>query len=656
MTSFQKKRLGKYLLLDKLAVGGMAELYRAMITGVQGFEKLIAVKKILPHLATEEELVRSFIDEAKLAALLHHQNIVQIYDFGSLEDTYFIAMEYLLGKDCRILQNRAKEKNMPLSLSMALLIVSRICAGLDYAHKIKDFHGRPLNIIHRDISPQNILITYEGEIKIVDFGIAKAATQTTMTQMGMIKGKVAYMSPEQSVGKAIDKRSDIFSCGILLYEMITGHKMFYGDTMHILSKVREADFVKPEELNKDIPEEVLKVIYRALQKEPDDRYPSCGDMLTDLEDCMHQLSLHPTTHALAQYMKDIFSDEISAEELHLQEITQIRCLDDEDLADSATPPAPMAVQQQLKKQSTSLQESEETVVTADTANTTGTTNKSQQSVDTSQTKKDKKPLIAGILVSVVCVILLFVFIGKKEEPVPVDQAAVTEPAPQQQDTQEPTAEATEEAEVAEKPASPGEVPGAETYRKAMNALVAERYEDAISLFEEMLALGPAMKNKFAVPYAEAILGKAEKTAKFDEERAIALFEKSIQLDPESEQAHFQLGLLFMKQKDYSRAIESYQNVIELNPEFADTFFNLGFIHALAKDYARAEEMYTRAVELAPDYLDEALFNLALVQNKLGKKDQARANLQQAVSINPDNELAQKYLKKIDAESTTGEMK
>jgi len=174
MTSVQAKQLGKYIILDQLAVGGMAELFRAMITSVQGFEKLIAIKKILPHLASEEDLVNSFIDEAKLAALLHHQNIVQIYDFGRLEETYFIAMEYLLGKDCRIICRKAKEKNIPLDRQNALFIVSRICAGLDYAHKLKDFQGKALNIIHRDISPQNILITYEGDIKIVDFGIAKA--------------------------------------------------------------------------------------------------------------------------------------------------------------------------------------------------------------------------------------------------------------------------------------------------------------------------------------------------------------------------------------------------------------------------------------------------------------------------------------------------
>ncbi len=260
MPDFQPARFGKYILVEKLATGGMAQLYRAKILGVQGFEKLIAIKMILPHLAKEHELVSSFIDEAKLAALLNHQNIVQIYDFGSMEDSYFISMEYLFGKDLRGIATKSKEKNLPVSLEHALYIMSRVCSGLDYAHKLKDFQGKPLNIIHRDISPQNIFVTYEGDVKILDFGIAKAASQSTITQYGMIKGKVAYMSPEQAAGKFIDRRSDIFSAGILLYELVTGNRMFTGDsTMQILAKVREAEFDPPESVTPGLPAKVFTI-------------------------------------------------------------------------------------------------------------------------------------------------------------------------------------------------------------------------------------------------------------------------------------------------------------------------------------------------------------------------------------------------------------
>jgi tetratricopeptide (TPR) repeat protein len=237
-----------------------------------------------------------------------------------------------------------------------------------------------------------------------------------------------------------------------------------------------------------------------------------------------------------------------------------------------------------------------------------------------------------------------------------DEADNVEPSPPSLPTQETTeipSQAIDEpspAMVAEQPAdlaeTPVEAPGTQLYQQAMDALVAKQYEDAMVLFEKLLTEVPGMEEKIAIPYAEALLGQAENLRKTDTPRAIVLFEKSIHFDPESEQAHFQLGTLFMEQKDYAGAIESYENVIELNPEFADTFFNLGFIHAISKNYARAEGMYSRVVELAPDYLDEALFNLALTQNKQGKKDECMANLERAVSINPENELAQNYLKKM----------
>lgn len=269
MTVFQPTQFGKYQLLDKIAVGGMAELFRAKLTGVQGFEKLIAIKKILPNLTDEENLVTSFIDEAKLAALLHHENIVQIYDFGSMDDEYFIAMEFLFGKDLRTIRKNAKDRDLPLGMENILHIVSRICAGLDYSHNLKDLHGQPLNIIHRDINPQNILVTYEGQVKIIDYGIAKAASHNNKTRENLIKGKLAYMSPEQASGQVIDHRSDIFSTGIILYELLAVRRMFKGETMHILSLVREAHYDPPEEVIPDLPAKLNEILHRALAKDPD---------------------------------------------------------------------------------------------------------------------------------------------------------------------------------------------------------------------------------------------------------------------------------------------------------------------------------------------------------------------------------------------------
>ena len=314
MNASEPTKFGKYWLTDRIAVGGMAELYRGKISGDEGFEKAVAVKKILPHLAAEQDAVNYFIDEARLAALLQHPNIAQIYDFGRLEDSYFIAMEYLFGKDLKTLLHIAEERNLPLSLENALHITSRICSGLDYAHNMKDLQGDLLNIIHRDVSPQNIFITYDGQVKIIDFGIAKAASRITSTRSGVIKGKVAYMSPEQAEGLEVDHRADIFSVGILLYEMVTGRFMYDGDAMEILARAREANFTRPERIVRDLPECVVLTLDTALAKDTRTRYTSCGEMLSDLEDCIYHLNFRPSDQKLAQYMKALFENEFESEE------------------------------------------------------------------------------------------------------------------------------------------------------------------------------------------------------------------------------------------------------------------------------------------------------------------------------------------------------
>jgi serine/threonine protein kinase len=308
---------GKYSLLEKIALGGMAELYLGRMIGDEGFEKLTAIKRILPNLCDEKEIVTAFIEEAKLAALLHHPNIVQIYDFGTIEGFHFIAMEYLFGKDLRSVMEMAQERDLPISLESILYIMSRICEGLGYAHGLRNLQGQPLDIIHRDISPQNIFITYDGQVKIIDFGIAKAAGRGKTTKAGVIKGKVGYMSPEQAQGKAIDSRSDIYSTGILLYELVTKRRMFEGHTFEILDKAREARFEPAENIAKDLPAEIYKILNQALVKESDGRYQTASEMYADLEDCIYHLYLRPNAHKLSQYIKTLFREEFLADQFDL---------------------------------------------------------------------------------------------------------------------------------------------------------------------------------------------------------------------------------------------------------------------------------------------------------------------------------------------------
>src|SRR3954470_22047433 len=196
----------------------MAEVFKAKATGVEGFERMVAVKRILPSIAEDEEFITMFIDEAKIAVQLTHANVAQIFDLGRVDDSYFIALEYVHGKDLRAIFNRARSRGAPVPIELACYAIMKVCEGLDYAHNKRDAAGDFLHLVHRDVSPQNVLVSYEGEVKIIDFGIAKAAGKAGTTQAGILKGKFGYMSPEQAHGLDIDRQSDVFAVGICLYE------------------------------------------------------------------------------------------------------------------------------------------------------------------------------------------------------------------------------------------------------------------------------------------------------------------------------------------------------------------------------------------------------------------------------------------------------
>ncbi|WDT75975.1 MAG: serine/threonine-protein kinase [Candidatus Manganitrophus sp.] len=309
---------GKYLLIDKIAKGGMAEVFLAKQTGSKGFERLLAIKRILPQFTENAEFVSMFINEAKVAAQLSHPNIVQVFDFGQVEESYYIGMEYIMGKDLRTIMERSQKSNRPLPIDQILFIVSRVCSGLEHAHKKKDLHGNELNLVHRDISPQNILISYDGEIKLVDFGIAKAALQENETRTGILKGKLAYMSPEQAWGKGIDHRSDLFSLGIVLYECATGKRLFKGDSeINTLERVREAKFESPRQLNAAISEQVEATVAKSLAKEVQDRYASAAQMQGELERCLSK-PLSEIQSDLAQSVHQLFHEEIEKDQARMK--------------------------------------------------------------------------------------------------------------------------------------------------------------------------------------------------------------------------------------------------------------------------------------------------------------------------------------------------
>jgi serine/threonine protein kinase len=297
---------GPYQLLDRIAVGGMAEVFKAKRSGVAGFEKIVAVKRILPHLSDNKEFVDMFVDEAKMVAGLTHPNVVQIFDLGKIDKSYYIAMEYIHGRDLRTILRRAKEKELRLPLDLSVRVAGMVCAALEFAHRKKDDRGRAMEIVHRDVSPQNILISFEGDVKLTDFGIAKAATKASSTDRGALRGKLLYMSPEQAWGKSIDRRSDLYSLGLVLYEMITESKPFVASSeMTILEMVRKAEIAAPRTLNPKVPENLDRVIMKALARQADERYQDAAEMGRALERVMRERP-PPGASELKRFMELLF--------------------------------------------------------------------------------------------------------------------------------------------------------------------------------------------------------------------------------------------------------------------------------------------------------------------------------------------------------------
>ncbi len=316
---------GKYLLLDRVNIGGMAEVWRGKTFGAGGFERVVAIKRILPNIAEDEEFISMFIDEAKITVQLNHANIAQVYELAQISNSYFIAMEYISGKDMRAVFDRCRKKGEPAPIPLTCYAIAKCCEGLDYAHRQKDRQGRDMTIVHRDVSPQNALISYDGEVKVIDFGIAKAAGKATKTQAGILKGKFGYMSPEQIRGLPLDRRSDVFAIGVCLYEMLTGERLFIGDSdFSVLEKVRKVEVLPPTTYNRKIPEALERIVMKALAKDVDDRYQYASELGDDLQRFLITSDVIFSRKDLAQYMKATFAEEYEREKQRMMEYGEIR--------------------------------------------------------------------------------------------------------------------------------------------------------------------------------------------------------------------------------------------------------------------------------------------------------------------------------------------
>jgi eukaryotic-like serine/threonine-protein kinase len=303
---------GRYQLVKKLASGGMGQVFLARQKGLVGFEKLVVVKRLLPHLSEEEELIDMFFDEARIAAALNHPNIVQIYDLGEVDGTYYIAMEYVQGGSFREINQRASSIGSQVPLALKCRVIADAAGALDFAHRAKGPQGQPLTLIHRDVSPQNILVGFNGSVKLIDFGVAKVAGKISTTLTGAIKGKYAYMSPEQARGEELDRRSDIFGLGIVFYEALTGTRLFKRDSEPAtLRAVVGTKVLPPSSLARAIPKQIDAIVLKALAKDRKDRFQSAGEMQLAIEEFLVRQRLPATAAHLSAFMRRLYEEEVT---------------------------------------------------------------------------------------------------------------------------------------------------------------------------------------------------------------------------------------------------------------------------------------------------------------------------------------------------------
>jgi serine/threonine-protein kinase len=299
----------RYKVLERIAAGGMAEVFRAESAGLEGFKKLVAIKRVLPHLSEKKQFIGMFLDEARVGAHLSHSNCVQVFDIGVGDNTYFIVMEFVDGSDLKGVIEHRREVKQLIPVEEACLITVRICEGLAYAHELTDSKGNSLHIVHRDMSPPNVLLTRFGEVKIVDFGLAKANSQLEKSEPGIIKGKFSYLSPEAAQGMPVDVRTDVFAAGIILWEMLAGRRLFLGESdLETVRLVQKADIPALRDFNPKVPADLERVIKRSLAADPAQRYQSAREFGRDLNSILFNIGRAVSSFDIAQLVLPIWRD------------------------------------------------------------------------------------------------------------------------------------------------------------------------------------------------------------------------------------------------------------------------------------------------------------------------------------------------------------
>lgn len=325
VSQMRPRQFGKYLLLEKIGSGGMAEIFKAVARGAGDFQKVLVIKRILLGYSRDPTFVKMFVDEARITAPLQHANIVSIYEFDQVEGQYYLAMELVHGRDLQRVMARANKVGRSLAPEVAVHMISEVCKALWYAYNARDPYGNPLQIIHRDVSPSNVLVSFDGEVKVTDFGVAKAATSGGEQGGGVLKGKLGYMSPEQVMGREIDHRSDIFGLGVILFETLTLKRMFLGRTdLQTLINVRDADAEKRLARHPEVEAGLADILRKALAKDRERRYRNAQDFLSDLQDWLYARNHRVGSTQIASFMRDLFPEEAEQEllPLEVEEVTE----------------------------------------------------------------------------------------------------------------------------------------------------------------------------------------------------------------------------------------------------------------------------------------------------------------------------------------------
>ncbi len=311
MSENTNRQFGKYHLISHLATGGMADIYLASQKSIGGFEKLLVIKRILPNLAKDKKFIEMFLDEARIAAQLNHPNVIQIFDLGQVQGRFFIAMEYLSGESLSFVVKSCLKNNITIPSHLVAGMIMQAAEGLHHAHTMTSPDGTHLRIVHRDISPQNIFVQYDGGVKVVDFGIATATSRSTKTKTGTLKGKYAYMSPEQVLGLELDGRSDVFSLGIVFWECLVGRKLFNKrNDLELLNSVVGTDAPSPKDVNPSVPQELADIALKALARRREERYQSAAEFRHDLASYLRTISKDSDTMAVSRFMQGSFAERI----------------------------------------------------------------------------------------------------------------------------------------------------------------------------------------------------------------------------------------------------------------------------------------------------------------------------------------------------------